>query len=361
MATAGRQRAHEPAEPDKAVVKAGRGARDALLARLMSCIGHDLGNLVFLVKARRDLLSDATRRGISENPESLRAHYDSLHRTLMGLWWAVQDPMSERLGARDTDLAAWWHVAEPMLRCAVPRGAALHGRVADGLPRAAVQPHALTQAVADALFWATDACAGPHRARILAEAGPDGAGLIVSVSVQHAAERDSGPSAGAAAGHPPAPEVAAGVIARAGGSMEAAGDASGGRVVTLFLRAAAAVAADMAVGRPRLARVNVAHESARAAATAALRSWGFEVSAPGLTSNEGVSMWVVDSAEATPVQLQEFVGSGKGCWAVVVGRAGLEHDRIVEVADGDDASLLAVAVGDVAETLDRREGDLGPT
>ena len=137
------------------------------LGTLAAGLGHDLNNVLLPLRVR---LNAAEHAGVTPaaltHLAEVRLAVTYLQHLSDGLHVLAIDPAAagDPIEAEaPTDLAAWWGAVGVLLRTAVPRRVALSASFAKGLPRVAIGPNLLTQAVMNIIVNAGEAVA--HRAK----------------------------------------------------------------------------------------------------------------------------------------------------------------------------------------------------
>ncbi len=161
--------------------------RMASIGTLGAGLGHDMNNVLFPVRAHLNALAAglrqpdarrhivAIRRGISY----LQHLTDSLH-------YLALDPDRENMESA-TDLHHWWRQTGAILSKAVPRHVLVTTSIPAGLPKVAVAPHRLTQAMLNLIVNAGEAIPAARKriqGRVVIKAEPwnGGAGVRLTVT-----------------------------------------------------------------------------------------------------------------------------------------------------------------------------------
>ncbi len=123
--------------------------RLASIGALAAGLGHDMNNVLLPVKAHLNVLK-AGDCGASER----RKHVDRIHKGVAylqqladGLHFLAMDPDQVDESGGATDLSTWWAQTGALLSKAVPKHVRVRAKFPAHLPRVAIAPHALTQAV----------------------------------------------------------------------------------------------------------------------------------------------------------------------------------------------------------------------
>ena len=127
--------------------------RMATLGTLAAGLGHDMGNLLFPLRVRLDVIeSQSLSPELAEHIAAIRASTEYLQRLSTGLGMLARDP--ERQPIRDeeegygVDLVAWYAQSAALLKNALPRNVTLEcNSEFGGLRRIAMPQHHLTQAM----------------------------------------------------------------------------------------------------------------------------------------------------------------------------------------------------------------------
>lgn len=347
--------------------------RMAAIGTLSAGVGHDIANLLMPVRIRIEELE----RTMDKDPESLehvtaiRACVGHLQRLASGLRQLALDPNDSRGTELGTDVGVWWDETEKVLRAALPREVLLTSDIpflasaesATGQAGrtdpliAAVAPHQLSQAVFNLVQNAGDA---------LRSSGKKGGTVHVSAQREHAtgaiaiSVADDGPgmtdevkrrcleplfttktrqiSTGLGLA------LVRGIVERAAGSVEI--ESQVGKGSTFRLLFPAFVRPARRAEKPLRAAVTIADARSRGIVSLMLRSLGFETDvAPPSTGGDAPTIWVADSANASPEILGRFVQGSPDRKVVLLGAPGrdIAHTPGI-IAVGDGASSLREAL-----------------
>lgn len=311
--------------------------RMAAMGTLAAGLGHDVGNLVFPLRIRLDLMmAKKLPPSLRSDLESVSTAVNYLQRLANGLRHMAMDPGEAGLGSETTDLHEWWTDVEPVLRNAVNNGIKLQGSLESELPQIAVAPHGLTQAVFHLIQNANEAMANYESGNVVVSAergckqsvklivSDDGPGMFDEVR-QRCLEpffttKVRGISTGLGL------TMVNGVISRAGGSLDLQSNAGGGTVWTLTLPT---VDADQRAAGSAV--VTVADKQRAAFLLTMLESLGVQVEKriddlPG----DSPCYWITDESVCEQT-LHTFVKENASRTAIVLGDPGIEHSRIVAV------------------------------
>jgi PAS domain S-box-containing protein len=152
--------------------------RMAMIGTVAAGLGHDINNLLLLLRMDTDALSicSLSADGVAA-VESLRSVTDYLRDLVRGLRMVALDPESRGDGtSRTTCLADWCPATVALLKTVSCPGVAVELRVPPGLPDVRIAPHQLTQVVfnlvGNAVHAIVDAPRGGGGGVVRVSAGP---------------------------------------------------------------------------------------------------------------------------------------------------------------------------------------------
>lgn len=153
--------------------------RMAALGTLSAGIGHDMGNLLLPIRARVESLERAgLPERLREDVAAIGACSEYLQRLARGLRLLSLDPANEPEGEESIVLAEWWRDVVPMMRSTIPRTVRLEGYFPADLPRARMARHQLTQVVFNLVQNAGHATRDRGDGQVRVEARPAAGGGI---------------------------------------------------------------------------------------------------------------------------------------------------------------------------------------
>lgn len=121
--------------------------RLASLVTMAAGLGHDIANLTLPIKARLDVLREATSNSEThEDIDAIGQAIEHLSHLSAGMRLMSMDPQRIDASAMASDLTSWAAETVPMLRAGLPRHVRLEHSIAPGLG-IAVARHRLAQAV----------------------------------------------------------------------------------------------------------------------------------------------------------------------------------------------------------------------
>lgn len=137
--------------------------RMAAVGTLGAGLGHDMNNVLLPVRAHLNVLeSTSTQAGLGEHVTAIRQSLSYLQQLADGLHYLAMDPNQDNVQG-DTDLGEWWHEVGAVIPKAVSRGIDFECDLPTDLPRIAVEPHCLTQAILNLVVNAGEAFDGVDR------------------------------------------------------------------------------------------------------------------------------------------------------------------------------------------------------
>jgi len=144
--------------------------RMASIGTLAAGLGHDMNNVLLPVRARLNALRAAGQAGRVpaaeiKHVEEIRKSVGYLQQLADGLHFLALDPEAEDKASDGgaTDLQQWWSQARALLSKAVPKHVRVSASLSAKLPKAAIAPHGLTQAVLNLIVNAGEAIPGPEK------------------------------------------------------------------------------------------------------------------------------------------------------------------------------------------------------
>jgi PAS domain S-box-containing protein len=159
--------------------------RLASVGTLAAGLGHDLSNLLMIMRMRLDSLSafaaGSDNESAKEDARELSETLVYLVRLARGLQLFATDP-DRASSTSGTDVAAWMDDVEAFFKMVLPRRTAFVRSIDASLPRVALAAAPLTQCVYNLVQNAGDALRGRDGARIEIAARMDGGMVAVSVT-----------------------------------------------------------------------------------------------------------------------------------------------------------------------------------
>ncbi len=169
--------------------------RLATVGMLAAGLGHDMGNLLPIIRLHLDALQLMNLpEAALQDVRAISDACDYLKHLSRGLRLFVLQPETPPTTADRTDLALWWSDVAPFMRNALPRGVLFVPSLFPDLPTLAISAHALTQAVynlvqnagdsmaarASGHVWISATCA-PHTRRVVLSVSDDGPGMTPEI------------------------------------------------------------------------------------------------------------------------------------------------------------------------------------
>jgi signal transduction histidine kinase len=334
--------------------------RLASIGSLTAGLGHDLANVLFPIRCRLGALDWA--RVPAEVADTLQAVVHAaeyLQQLSDGLRLFSKDP-SDAMAGLTTDLERWWLQIEPLLRKTMPARVALEADVPPGLPRPAVAPHQLTQALLNLVVNGAEAI--EERGTVRLQIRSVASGRVVEVAVSDD-------------GHGMSPEIRAhifdpffttkrrgmstglglslvlGVIKSARGAIDVESEPGvGTRFVMRFPAAGAGQGAPGA--RPR-GRAAILLADARQAGWAALHleNEGYEIDRTP-AALDAADVLLIDADRDADTIATRFLEQSAARWVIACGIAPtFAHPRLVHVEGEGAMRGLQSAVRHVAGAL----------
>lgn len=159
--------------------------RLASVGTLAAGLGHDLSNLLMIMRMRLDSLSafaaGSDSESAQEDARELNETLVYLVRLARGLQLFATDP-DRASSTSGTDVAAWMDDVEAFFKMVLPRRTKFVRNIDASLPRVALAAAPLTQCVYNLVQNAGDALRGREGARIEIAARMDGSMVAVSVT-----------------------------------------------------------------------------------------------------------------------------------------------------------------------------------
>jgi PAS domain S-box-containing protein len=150
--------------------------RMAAVGTLGAGLGHDMNNVLLPVRAHLNALEpSAVRAGDGEHVTAIRQSLSYLQQLADGLHYLAMDPDQDNVQG-DTDLGEWWSEVGAVIPKAVSKQIAFACDLPPDLPRIAVEPHRLTQAVLNLVVNAGEAFDGVDRSEELADRSAEASG-----------------------------------------------------------------------------------------------------------------------------------------------------------------------------------------
>jgi PAS domain S-box-containing protein len=328
--------------------------RLASIGTLAAGLGHDMNNVLLPVRCRLEVLeAERLPEPVREQMAAIRKSVDYLQNLADGLHLLALDPTEEDSSGAATDLTQWWEQVGTLLARCVPKHARLTTSWSTDLPRVAVPPHRLTQAVLNLLVNAGEAVGANGRIRVEARAA--GASVRLSVTdnghgmpedVRRRAldpffttkKRGLGTGLGLS--------LVQGVVRSAGGTVEIQSKPGRGTTITLTLPYAASGEEVSAKdnGRRKIAAICTTDQRARGLIGALLSAEGFDVCERGMEEFDGADIVVIDAGRS-PADCAAAVAPGTV--VVALGDAGEAWRKVDAIAilrlDDFEAVRAAVA------------------
>lgn len=143
-------------ELEDAHLKLRMAERLASIGTLAAGLGHDMNNVLLPIRANLNAARAAkSPTELSDRLTAIHASIAYLQQLADGLHYLAMDP--ETPDGSATDLASWWSQVGPLLSKAVPRHVRVVASIRADLPRVAIAPHRLTQAVLNLVVNAGEA------------------------------------------------------------------------------------------------------------------------------------------------------------------------------------------------------------
>lgn len=335
--------------------------RIASMGTLAAGLGHDLGNLVFPLRIRVDLMR--SRDVCPELSDELDAIYNAvqyLQRLANGLRHMAMDPSETGIGVESVDLSEWWTDVEPLLRNALSRGMKLEQRFERRLPRIPVAAHGLTQAVFNLVQNASEAMVHQGAGRVVVSAkyhdgmvqlavSDDGPGMSEAVRRRCVEPffttkvRSISTGLGLA--------LARGVVMRAGGTIGVVSEVGVGTKWTMSFPIAKC--SDVQTRNGTQQQATVALEDTRLAAFAAamLRTLDFDVRTIEASKSPpaATTVWVTDDCDAALA----YVDEDPSRFAVVLSaESPRQHPRMLHTGGLTTSGAIRRALRDLVQALD---------
>lgn len=159
--------------------------RLAAMGTLAAGLGHDMGNLVFPLRIRLDLMrSRQLSHAMRSDLESIHNAVEHLQRLANGLRHMAMDAGESGIGPESTDIDDWWLDVEPVLRNALARNVVLEPNIQHALPHPTVASHSLTQAIFNLVQNANEVLANQSSGKITVSIsrGEDDHSVVIEVT-----------------------------------------------------------------------------------------------------------------------------------------------------------------------------------
>ena len=345
--------------------------RLAAIGTLAAGLGHDMHNVLLPIRCRLDALDAAELpRGAHEQFHEVRRSIEYLQHLADGLHLLALNPDDNHAASETTDLGEWWAQARVLLARALPKSAELTVDLPAGLPRLAIGPHALTQAILNLVVNAGEAIdrkAG--RVRLWAAPCADGRALRVGVTDNgsgmpaevrdHAFDpffttkpRGLGTGLGLA--------LVRGVAQAAGGTATIESEPGQGTTIVLELPVAESAATPGAgdpSGAGLTASVAVTDERAASLLEALLSAAGLQVARRDPAGDEPeTDVWVVEPRDVERIaQARRFLRDRPGRRILLFGAGGREWRRLgaIAIERTDDFEEIRKRVTDAVAAVGR--------
>ncbi len=287
--------------------------RLAAMGTLAAGLGHDMNNVLLPVRCRLDALDvEALPTEAKEHVEAVRKSTEYLQQLADCFHLLALDPDDPEASTEVTDLNVWWRQVGTLLARGLPKHVAFNVKLPCDLPRLAVAPHRLTQAVLNLLVNAGEAVGEDGRVELWAKPFEDSRLVRVGVSdnghgmtseVRRRAldpffttkKRGLGTGLGLSLVH--------GVVRQAGGSVDIDSGPRQGTTVVLSVPAAGSAGRDrlQTVKASPLAAVSVEDRRTATFVAAFLASAGFQVERVDPGGAGSSALWIT---EPTPAALE---------------------------------------------------------
>ncbi len=335
--------------------------RLASIGTLAAGLGHDMGNLLLPVRIRIESLQQTELPpGASDDVQAIAEACEYLRRLSHGLRLFALSPADPLASGGFTQVKQWWEEVAPFLRNALPRGIEIAAEFGEDLPRMAIPPHMLTQAVYNLVQNAGEAMRerGHGHVRIVAVAAPDGEHVVMSVS-------DDGPGMtedvrrrcvepffttkvrGISTGLGLA--LVSGALVQARGSMEV--DSAPGKGATFKMSIPVWKGGSLGEGvLPEMAFsgacVFLKSPQLSAYVTSELRSLGVDVVQGVWAADSQSALLVVDDAMEREPELVSYLGIASGRRAIVIGQrpSSVSGEQLVYVGERPAPTAIRAAI-----------------
>lgn len=335
-----------------------RTERLAAMGTLAAGLGHDLGNLVFPMRIRLDMMQTQDHSDpLREDLCAIRNAVEYLQRLANGLRHMAMDPNEVGVGLDSTNLKEWWADVKPVLSNSLSRGITLEHEFEDGLPEIAVATHGLTQAVFNLVQNANEVMADRASGRITIHA-ERGEGNTVKLRVS-----DNGPGMpqsvrerclepffttkvrGISTGL--GLSLVHGVVSRAGGSIDVVSDLGEGTTWVLIFPAMHENTT-RSVSEREEATVTIADPRFAAYVQAVLRSLGVRVgqlesdNINELSETSRSRIWIVEDLSITNEVAIRFLNFSDSRHLVVIGNAHhlSDHPRVTHMKPNPSPDVI---------------------
>jgi len=311
--------------------------RMASIGSLAAGLGHDMGNLVLPVMCRLETLATM------ELPPAAREEIVAVQTTMTylrqlsaGLRLFALDAQDSGASSVQADLESWWPEVRNLLSKAVPKGVRVEADFEAGLPRVAIGPHQLTQAVLNLVVNAGDAIIGAGMkpadgcVTIWAETVGDGSHLDLGVT-------DNGPGMSAAVRrHATDPffttkkrglstglglSLVHNVIQAVHGEIDLQSEPGEGTTITMRLPTVKEHPSTIDT-TGQMARVALKDPRVASYTTSLLRTSGFDVHSNGASALGSESLVVTEPGMYEVDALTHFLRGGHGRKVILVNRNG---------------------------------------
>jgi PAS domain S-box-containing protein len=337
--------------------------RLASIGTLAAGLGHDMNNVLLPVRCRLDAMD------VQRMPDDLREQFNAVRRSVNylqqlsdGLHLLSLDPEDLEASTEVTDLSVWWEQVGTLLRKALPKHATFETSVPDGLPRIAVPPHRLTQAVLNLIVNAGEAIEERGgKVKLWAEGGEDGLFVRIGVSdngrgmseeVKRRAmdpffttkKRGLGTGLGLS--------LVRGVAQGAGGGISIESAPARGTTIVLSFPRPLPTADDES---QHLAAVSIRDPRAASFVEAMLRAAGFDVERTSPEVPGSAAIWAVEPSEGSLAAAKQFLKVGRRR-VLVFGDAPAAWRRLGAIVINDPGNFESIRRG-VGEAVLALDGD----
>lgn len=344
--------------------------RLASLGTMAAGLGHDLNNVLLPIRARLNAIEHSGLPEASmKHLRQVRYSLGYLQHLSNGLHYLSLDPHGEGFAQENpvpTSLSIWWKQVGRLLRSALPKHVRLTAVFPASLPKVAIAPHWLTQAILNIIINAGEAIPVDRRGglvsmtaafmprdkRIRLSVRDNGRGM--SREVQRRALdpffTTKSRSIGTGLGLPLAQKV----LDRAKGSIKITSAPGKGTTIALLLPLANRRAATNLLSQSgrRLAAVTVGDEKASLLLSQMLIAVGFEVARGTGASTGGSELWITEPTPSSLTKARRWREGKPDRQLILFGEPSIDsrHDwaalkPITLPVDGDFNSIRHVITG----------------
>ncbi|HYE63579.1 MAG TPA: PAS domain S-box protein [Phycisphaerales bacterium] len=316
-----------------------RSERMASLGTFAAGLGHDLHNSLLPLRVHIEELARASRElpTIAENVHAIEAIVGYLGSLSRGMRLFSRD-VNQDTDRTDTDLTEWKMDACRFFQSSVPREVKVTCDIQPGLPRVAVAPHRLSQAILNLVTNAGDAIlsargpGGSGSIIVRAEKGADGK-VVMRVTddgagmTEHVRRRAIEPyfttKARGQGGTGMGLAMVFGIVSNAGGTVDIKSKPGEGTSIELTLPAAHREEASTSLV---FAHVTLQNRRVAAYVAVVLQALGLRAVHHAPTASDASDLWVTDAASTPAARVRMFLEAHPGGKVVVIGGTP-EHTR----------------------------------